>query len=232
MVADVQRVRRRAPRSSPQLEYHLLLLVTLGLVAFGLIMVYSASSGTAVVNGRDPVGVLAKQGIYAAAGILLMMMMARFNYRRLRYFAAPFLLVAITLLVAVKIPHIGVTLNGAQRWIYIGPISIQPSEIAKGAVLVFAAAVLASRKRPPRTLTQLFNPVGAVVVVVLVLIHSQPDLGTTIAISLMVCGILLVAGTPLRLFISVALAGALGVAYTIARQPYQMDRIRTFLDPW
>ncbi len=232
MVADVQRVRRRAPRSSPQLEYPLLLLVTLGLVAFGLIMVYSASSGTAVVQGHDPVGVLAKQGIYAAVGIVLMLTLARFNYRRLRYFAAPFLLVAIALLIAVKIPHVGVTLNGAQRWIYIGPISIQPSEIAKGAVLVFAAAVLASRKRPPRTLSQLFNPVGAVVVLVLVLIHSQPDLGTTIAISLMVCGILLVAGTPLRLFASVALVGAAGVAYTIARQPYQMDRIRTFLDPW
>ncbi len=214
------------------LEYHLLLLVTLGLVAFGLIMVYSASSGTAVVQGQDPVGVLAKQGMYAVVGVILMLVLARFNYRRLRYFAAPFLLIAIALLVAVKIPHVGVTLNGAQRWIYLGPISIQPSEIAKGAVLVFAAAVLASRKRPPRTLRQLFNPVGAVVLVVLVLIHSQPDLGTTIAISLMVCSILLVAGTPYRLFISVALVGVSGVAYTVARQPYQMDRIRTVLDPW
>jgi cell division protein FtsW len=232
LVADVQRVRRHAPRSSPQLEYHLLLLVTLGLVAFGLIMVYSASSGTAVVQGHDPVSVLAKQGIYAAVGIVLMLVLARFNYRRLRYFAAPFLMIAIALLVAVKIPHVGVTVNGAQRWIYLGPISIQPSEIAKGAVLVFAAAVLASRKRPPRTLTQMFNPVGAVVVVVLVLIHSEPDLGTTIAISLMVCGLLLVAGTPYRLFVSVALAGVLGVAYTIAREPYQMDRIRAFIDPW
>jgi cell division protein FtsW len=232
LVADVQRVRRRAARSSPQLEYHLLLLVTLGLVAFGLIMVYSASSGTAVVQGHDPVGALARQGIYAVVGVVLMLMLARFSYRRLRYFAAPFLLVAILLLVAVKIPHVGVTVNGAQRWIYLGPISIQPSEIAKGAALLFAAAVLASRKRPPRTLRQLFNPVGAVVLVVLLLIHSQPDLGTTIAISLMVCGILLVAGTPFRLFISVALVGAAGVAYTVARQPYQMERIRTFLDPW
>jgi cell division protein FtsW len=79
---------------------------------------------------------------------------------------------------------------------------------------------------------QLFNPVGAVVLVVLLLIHSEPDLGTSIAIALMVCGVLLVAGTPLRLFMSVALVGAIGVAYTVAREPYQMDRIRTFLDPW
>jgi cell division protein FtsW len=232
LVADVQRVRRRAARSSPQLEYHLLLLVTLGLVAFGLIMVYSASSGTAVVEGHDPAGTLAKQAVYAAVGVASMLFLARFSYRRLRYFAAPILFATIALLIAVKVPGIGVSIKGAQRWIYVGPISLQPSEFAKAAVLIFVSAVLASRKRPPRTVVQLFNPVGAVVLVVLLLIHSEPDLGTSIAIALMVCGVLLVAGTPLRLFTSVALVGALGVAYTVAREPYQMDRIRTFLDPW
>jgi cell division protein FtsW len=232
LVADVQRVRRRAARSSPQLEYHLLLLVTLGLVAFGLIMVYSASSGTAVVEGHDPAGTLAKQAIYAAVGVAAMLVLARFPYRRLRYFAAPILFATIALLIAVKVPGIGVSIKGAQRWIYVGPISLQPSEFAKAAVLIFVSAVLASRKRPPRTVMQLFNPVGAVVLVVLLLIHSEPDLGTTIAIALMVCGVLLVAGTPLRLFTSVALVGVMGVAYTVAREPYQMDRIRTFLDPW
>src|SRR3954454_19668935 len=232
LVADVQRVRRRAARSSPQLEYHLLLLVTLGLVAFGLIMVYSASSGTAVVEGHDPAGTLAKQAIYAAVGVASMLVLARFSYRRLRYFAAPILFATIALLIAVKVPGIGVSIKGAQRWIYVGPISLQPSEFAKAAVLIFVSAVLASRKRPPRTVVQLFNPVGAVVLVVLLLIHSEPDLGTTIAIALMVCGVLLVAGTPLRLFTSVALVGLMGVAYTVARQPYQMERIRTFMDPW
>jgi cell division protein FtsW len=232
LVADVQRVRRRAARSSPQLEYHLLLLVTLGLVAFGLIMVYSASSGTAVVEGQDPVGALARQAVYAAVGVIAMLVLARFSYRRLRYVAAPILFISIALLVAVKIPGIGVNIKGAQRWIFVGPISIQPSEFAKAAVLIFASAVLASRRKPPRTLAQLFNPVGAVVLVVLLLIHSQPDLGTTIAIALMVCGILLVAGTPLRLFSSVAIVGLIGVAYTVAREPYQMERIRSFLDPW
>ena len=232
MVADVQRVRRRAARSSPQLEYHLLMLVTLSLVAFGLIMVYSASSGTAVVEGHDPIGTLAKQSVYAAVGVVAMLTLARFSYRRLRFVAAPILFVSIALLIAVKIPGIGVSIKGAQRWIYLGPISIQPSELAKAAVLIFVSAVLASRRRPPRTVVQLFNPVGAVILVVLLLIHSQPDLGTSIAIAVMVCGVLLVAGTPLRLFSSVALVGIVGVAYTIARQPYQMDRIKTFLDPW
>ena len=231
MIADVQRVRRRATGTSPQLEYHLLLLVTLGLVAFGLIMVYSASSGVAVVNGDDPASVLLKQGVYAIVGVVAMLGMARFHYRRLRYVAPLILFICVGLLIAVKVPGVGVTINGAQRWIFLGPISIQPSEFAKFAVLVFAAAVLAGRGRPPKTLTQLFNPVGAVVVLVLALIKTQPDLGTTIAITLMICGVLIVAGTPFRLFTSVALAGLLVVAYTVAREPYQMERIRTYLDP-
>jgi cell division protein FtsW len=231
LIADVQRVRRRAARTSPQLEYHLLLLVTLGLVAFGLIMVYSASSGVAVVNGDDPVSVLVKQGVYAVVGVMVMLVLARFHYRRLRYFAAPILFICIGLLILVTVPGIGATINGAQRWIFIGPISIQPSEFAKFAVLVFTAAVLAGRRKPPRTLMQLLNPVGAVILVVLALIKTQPDLGTTIAITLMICGVLIVAGTPLRLFSSVAIAGALVVAYTVAREPYQMERIRTYLDP-
>jgi cell division protein FtsW len=170
--------------------------------------------------------------VYAAVGVASMLVLARFSYRRLRYFAAPILFGTIVLLIAVKVPGIGVSIKGAQRWIYVGPISLQPSEFAKAAVLIFVSAVLASRRRPPRTVVQLFNPVGAVVLLVLLLIHSEPDLGTSIAIAIMVCGVLLVAGTPLRLFSSVALVGVLVVGYTVAREPYQMDRVRTFLDPW
>ena len=89
------------------IEYHLLMLVTLGLVAFGLIMVYSASSGTAVLFGRDPVSVLMKQGIYAGLGIALMAGLARFPYRRLRYMAVPVLGLDRALLVLVLVPGIG-----------------------------------------------------------------------------------------------------------------------------
>ena len=83
--------RRRRTSNTHQIEYHLLLLLTLGLVAFGLIMVYSASSGTAVLSGRDPVSVLARQGAYAAIGIGLMAVLARVPYRKLRYLAVPML---------------------------------------------------------------------------------------------------------------------------------------------
>jgi cell division protein FtsW len=228
--APRRRTRRRRESVAP-IEYHLLMLITLGLVAFGLIMVYSASSGTAVLFGRDPVSVLLKQGIYAGMGIALMAGLARFPYRRLRYMAVPVLGFVVLLLVLVLIPGIGAEINNARRWLLLGPISIQPSELAKAAMLLFAAAVLASRRRPPQTLMELLNPVGAVVLVVCALVKIEPDLGTTIAIVLMVCGVLVVAGTPFRLFLAVTIPALLVVTYTVIREPYQMQRITTFLDP-
>ena len=226
-----RRGRRRREAVAP-IEYHLLMLVTLGLVAFGLIMVYSASSGTAVLFGRDPVSVLLKQGIYAGAGHRAdgrsgaVPVPAAALHGRARSSG-----VVVLLLVLVLVPGIGAEINNARRWLLLGPISIQPSEFAKAAMLLFAAAVLASRKRPPQTLMELINPVGAVVLVVCALVKIEPDLGTTIAIVLMVCGVLVVAGTPFRLFLSVTIPALVVVTYTIIREPYQMQRITTFLDP-
>jgi cell division protein FtsW len=221
-----------AQRAAAQFEYHLLLLVTLGLVAFGLIMVYSASSGTAVYQGADPVGALVKQGVWAVIGVGMLAFAARFPYRRWRFFAAPLLFVVIGLLLAVMVPGVGAQINGARRWILIGPISLQPSEFAKGAVLLFSCAVLAGRRTPPRTIKQLLSPVGLVALLVCALVVKEPDLGTAIAIAIMVCGVLLVAGTPYRLFLTSA--GVLGAAAAllIYLEPYRRVRLLAFLNPW
>ncbi|MGZ4431472.1 MAG: putative lipid II flippase FtsW [Gaiellales bacterium] len=232
MAEQTARSRRPGRVSSAQLEYHALLLVTLALVAFGLIMVYSASSGTAVVEGRDPLTQLIKQGIWAALGVGMLAAFMRFPYRRLRYVAAPALFVSIGLLVLVMLPHVGTRLNGAQRWIFVGPVSVQPSEIAKGAVLIFTAAVLAARRKPPQTIAHLMSPVGAVVLAVCALVVFEPDLGTAISIAVMTGGVLLVAGTRLRLFVTSAgvLAAAAGLMVYI--EPFRMQRILAFVDPW
>ena len=126
--------RRRPPRRTAppvHVEYHLLLLLTLGLVAFGLIMVYSASSGVAVVQGHDPLGPLVRQGSYALAGVACMAGAARLSYRRLRI-AGPFLMLAALIgLILVKVPGIGIRANGAERWIAAGPITVQASEFSR-----------------------------------------------------------------------------------------------------
>jgi cell division protein FtsW len=231
-VAEEQPKRRPRPSPVAPVEYHLLLLVTLGLVAFGLVMVYSASSGVAVLSDRDPLSVLAKQAMYAGVGVASMLLFARVPYRRLRLVAAPALFAVVVLLVLVLVPGIGAQINNARRWFLVGPMSIQPSEFAKAAVLVFSAAVLSSRKRPPRTLKQLFNPVGGIALLICALVVIEPDLGTAVAIAVMVCGLLLVAGTPLRLFVSIAAFFALAAGAMILFEPYRLQRMTTFLDPW
>lgn len=218
---------RRADRG--QLEQRLLILVTLGLVAFGLVMVFSATSASAALGEGDPMRFLIKQGLYAGAGLVLLAVLTRVDYHALRPLAPALLVVALAGCVAVL--AVAPSINGARRWFLFGPISIQPAEIAKLAVLVWACAVL-SRRPAPATLGELANPVGIVVAVFGGLIVIEPDLGTTIALFVMVAGILLVSGVPFRLF---ALAGTLALgagALAIWMEPYRRERLFSFLDPW
>ena len=110
--------------SRGQLEQRLLVLVTLGLVAFGLVMVYSATSASAAIGNGDPVTFLKRQGVYAVAGFALMLTASRFDNRRLRLLAPPLLLTALALCALVLV--IAPAINGAHRWLDIGPASFQP----------------------------------------------------------------------------------------------------------
>jgi len=212
-----------------QVEQRLLILVTLGLVAFGLVMVFSATSASAALGAGDPMRFLVKQGLYAGAGLVLLAVFTRVDYHVLRPLAP--LLLAAAFVGCVAVLAVAPTINGAQRWFIVGPISVQPAEIAKLAILVWASAVL-SRRPVPRTLGELLKPVGIVVVVFGGLIVIEPDLGTTIALFGMIAGILLVSGVPFRLF-TLATTLALGAgALAIWMEPYRRERLFSFLDPW
>ena len=212
-----------------QLEQRLLILVTLGLVAFGLVMVFSATSASATLGEGDPMRYLVKQGLYAVAGLVLLVLVSRIDYHALRPLAPVLLIGSFVACAAVLVA--APAINGAHRWFVLGPVSVQPAELAKVAVCVWTCAVLA-RRPVPRTMGELMKPVGLVVCAFGALIVIEPDLGTTITLFLMVAGILLVSGIPLRLF---ALAGtfALGAGLlAIYMEPYRRDRIFSFLDPW
>ena len=216
-------------KSAGQLEQRLLVLVTLGLVAFGLVMVFSATSASAALGAGDPMTFLVKQGAYALAGLLLLAVASRFDYHRLRALAPILLVGALVLCLAVLV--VGPPINGARRWFLLGPISVQPSEIAKIAICIWTCALLA-RRPTPRTMGELMKPLGLVVSLFSVLILLEPDLGTTITLGIMVAGILLVSEVPLRLL---ALAGSIAVvlcAAAIYVEPYRRARFLTFIDPW
>src|SRR6266511_897158 len=212
-----------------ELEARLLVLVTLALVAFGLVMVYSATSAAAAVGGADPSYYLKRQGIYAAIGIALMVVVQRWDYRRLRPMAPTLVVVSLVLLVLVLV--IGPAVNGARRWITVGPAAFQPSELAKLALAVWAAAYL-TRRAPPADLRQLGRPFGLVAGIFALLLIFEPDLGTSIALMLMLGAMLVVAGTPTRVLASAtAIAATLGML-AIWLEPYRRARFFAFLHPW
>ncbi len=216
-------------KKKAHLEWHVLLLVTLALVAFGLVMVYSATSASAALGGGDPTRYLARQGVYALVGLCLLTVAARTDYRIWRKLAPPLLVVTFALCVAVLV--VGVEVKGAQRWLTVGPAVFQPSELAKLSLAVWAAAYL-SRHRAPQTLKELMRPIGLVATVFAGLIMLQPDLGTTICIGIMLAGLLLIAGTPLRTFAAAAGIAAAAGAVAIWMEPYRQERFLAFLDPW
>lgn len=212
-----------------QLESHLLILVTLGLVAFGLVMVYSATSASAAVGSGDPSYYLKRQAAYALLGLAALIVLARTSFRALRHLAPVLVLGSLVLLAAVLVLGRGV--NGASRWLTIGPATLQPSELAKLSLAVWVAAHL-SRRRPPRTLGELARPIGLLAGVFSALLLAEPDLGTAIALVIMLAGVLLVAGTPVRLLgTACALVSTLGFA-AIWAEPYRRTRIFSFLNPW
>ena len=212
-----------------KVESQLLVLVTLGLVAFGLVMVYSATSAPAALARTDPMSYLKKQGVYALIGVGLMLTTARFDYRRLRALAPGLVLTSLFLCLAVL--AIGSRVNGARRWISFGPATFQPSELAKLALAVWAAAYLA-RRPAPQTLKQLWRPIGMLLGLFCVLVLLEPDLGTVIAIVIVLAAILLISGTPVRtLGVAAGITVTLGLA-AIWFEPYRRARLFSFLDPW
>ena len=208
-------------RRRSALDYHLLVLVTLGLVAFGLVMVYSASSARAALAADDPAYYLKRQALYALVGIAALVLFSRTDYRRLRFAILPLLLTSFAFLVAVLV--VGTPVNGARRWLALGPFTLQPSELAKLALALWIAA---------QSRGELLRPIGVVVGTAFALVLVEPDLGTAIAIAIMVAAVLAVAGTRLSTLAGGAAIGFFLVAAAIWLEPYRRDRLLAFLDPW
>jgi cell division protein FtsW len=216
-------------KRSAAFDSRLLVLVTLALVAFGLVMVYSATSAPAALARTDPMSYLKKQGVYALLGVTLLIGASRFDYRRLRLLAPSVVLTALFLCLVVLV--VGPSVNGARRWIALGPATFQPSELAKLALAVWGAAYFA--KRPaPRTLKELWRPTGVLVGLFCVVVLAEPDLGTAIVLVVVVAAVLVASGTPA---LTLSLGGGLVVALGLVAvwfEPYRRARFFSFLDPW
>ena len=221
----------RAPKAKP-LEHNILLTATLCLLAIGAVMVYSASSGRTVLQGGgNGTTYLVRYLMYGAVGLVAMHLLARRGLELVMRATTPLLAISFFLLLAVKVPGIGVEINGARRWIGAGPLQFQPSEVAKLALLLYAVRFLAEKPKRvnhPRLLMPLVGVIG----VACLLVASQPDLGTAIVVAGTTACLLVAAGIPLRhLAFAGAGIGCLILLFAIL-EPYRRARLTSFLDPW
>ncbi|HUA73135.1 MAG TPA: putative lipid II flippase FtsW [Solirubrobacteraceae bacterium] len=224
---------KRAKPASQPLEQRILITATLCLLAFGAVMVYSASSATSLLQGHgNGSGYLVKYLIYGAIGLVLMRVLARDGVSKAQAFTGPLLAISFVLVLAVHVPHVGVSVNGAKRWLGAGPLQFQPSELMKIALVLYGATLLAKRPQRVHDLRALSRPLLVVVGCAILLVVTQPDLGTAMVISFITISLLVAAGIPMRnLAIVCGCAFAAVVMYALVK-PYARARLTSFLDPW
>ncbi len=203
------------------------------LLAFGAVMVYSASSATTLLQGQgNGSGDLIRFVVYGAVGLVLMRILARDGLARVEGVTGPLLAISFVLVLAVHVPHVGVSVNGARRWIGPGPFQFQPSELMKIALVLYCAALLARRPQRVNDLRELCKPLLIVVGGACLLVFSQPDLGTAMVIAFTIGAMLVAGGTPMRRLGQIAGAVAGVVLVYALLEPYARARLTSFLDPW
>jgi cell division protein FtsW len=222
---------KRARRATVSTEYNLLLTATLCLLALGAVMVFSASSTTRILqNGglSDSAFYLKRTLLFGAVGLVMMHLVARHGLTAIRRLTPALLAVSMLLLVAVL--GIGSNVNGASRWIGGGSLQIQPSELAKVALVLYGADLLARKPKRSRSIEG-FMPFLLVTAAACLLIMLEPDMGTTMVIVFAVAATLIAAGARPRDLGKIALAiGVAALLMTIV-EPYRMARLTGFLNP-
>ena len=211
----------------------MLITATLCLIAIGAVMVYSASSARNLLTGAgDGTTYLVRYVGLGVIALAAMHVMSRHGIELVRRYMPLLLIAAFVANVLVLIPGVGTEVNGARSWLGPGLFSPQPSELMKLALILYTAHVLAGRPRQLETFKGMMNPVGIVAGAACLLVIVEPDTGTTLVIVGIVASILIVAGVPLRFLAYCAGVGLVLLLLLILLQPYQQERMTSFLDPW
>ena len=221
---------RRSLLNHPMGLYYLLVGATLALLGLGLLMVLSASSVLSIKLHGSAYTLAQRQLLFAAIGVVLMIIGTRLSVNVWRRLAWPSLIVAFLLLVAVLI--VGVEVSGQKNWIdIVGPFRLQPSEFAKIALILWSADILARKEPMLDRWSHLLVPVLPVTGMILVLVLLEGDVGNTLILGVIACGVLFAAGAPLRLFLALGAMGLAGIALLTLAAPYRMSRFTSWLDP-
>jgi cell division protein FtsW len=225
---------KRGKRAAARpVEYSILYTATLCLLAFGAVMVYSASSAESLLTGPgDPAYYLKRYLIFGALGLVAMHLASRHGLKLIKGLTPLLLVGSFVLCVAVMVPGIGITVNGATRWLGAGVLQFQPSEMLKLALVLYAAQLLAARPRATKTMGGLVKPLLLVVGAACLLLLKQPDMGTAMVICFAIGALLVAAGVPIRLLATIGGTLAFLALVLAIVEPYRRERLTAFLDPF
>jgi cell division protein FtsW len=232
---DPARSRASRRRAAPPLEHRILTTATLCLLAFGAVMVYSASSPLGVLAGKSGTGTgeFIRYLLFGGLGLAVMQVLSRRGLTLLdRKLVNLLLLGSFGLLLLVLVPGFGVQVNGARRWFAAGPIQFQPSELMKLALVLYVARHLAEHPKRMRGFRQAVAPIAVVAGPACLLIVVEPDLGTALVIAFAIGALLLAAGMPGGQLAALAGIAVACVVLVAIAQPYERARLTSFLHPW
>ncbi|HXN83123.1 MAG TPA: putative lipid II flippase FtsW [Myxococcales bacterium] len=209
-----------------------LLGAALVLAMFGVVMVYSASAVYASARLGDGLWFFKRQALGAAAGLAALLLAMKLGYRRIEKLAVPLLLLSLVLLVLVLVPGLGVVAGGARRWLRVGSLSFQPSELAKVALVLWLARSLARKGERVRSLVAGLLPHLFMLGLFALLLLFEPDFGTTVVMACLTFALLFVAGARVAWLFGLLLAAVPVACVVVWNSPYRLQRVLTFLDPW
>ena len=214
----------------PLTSLHLVLGVFGLLTLFGLVMVLSASNVESYTKAGSSYAVFVQQLAYCGLGLVLFSLGLRMPVRMLRGTSGLFLLVCVLLLIMVLSP-LGAEINGAQKWLRFGPLSLQPSEPTKLALALWGAHVLITKRALLRQWRHLLVPLVPMAIAIFALVMLQPDLGTTITLAIVLLALLWFGGAPGELFGAIVIAAVAGAVAMAGIAGYRSARIVSFLHP-
>lgn len=206
-----------------------LVAIAVGLSLFGLLMQYSASGYAALTRYGDEFFYLKKQSVALVAAVACMLFFSRVEPRLLAKLSPVFLVVSIGLLAALFIPGLGVEMYGATRWLDLGIVTVQPSELAKFALVLFMASVLAEKREIG---IGRFALCAFAAASVCVLIMLEPNMSIAVLVALVAMFMLFVCGVRLKWFAALSVPAVAGAVLLIVAEPYRLKRLLAFLDPW
>ncbi len=207
-------------------------MTVLLLLSIGIIMLFSASTAYAYSYKHDTYYFLKRQLEYGAVGVAAMLLMSKVDYRKLGKLSPVLIVITIILLILVRIPGIGRNINGSWRWIYIGPQSIQPSELLKISLILFFSYSLSRRKEQLQYFFKGFIPYILLIGLFAALLMLEPHLSCTILVTLVASVILFSAGARIRHFVIMIAPAVFTLVILISTWGYMRERVLTFLDPW